>query len=152
MIGPFQLVCLDMAGTTVRDDGAVEAAFGTALAAIGIAPGTSRDAEAQSFVRDTMGWSKADVFAGLLDPDDAARATAVFAAAYEAIVAAGDVGEIPGALEVFRRLRSRGVRVCLTTGFAPSTRDALLEALGWGDEIDLALSPGDVGRGRPAPD
>ena len=152
MIGPFQLVCLDMAGTTVRDDGAVEAAFGAALAAIGIAPGTSRDAEAQSFVRDTMGWSKADVFAGLLDPDDAARATAAFAAAYEAIVAAGDVGEIPGSLEVFRRLRSRGVRVCLTTGFAPSTRDALLEALGWPDEIDLALSPADVGRGRPAPD
>ena len=99
-----------------------------------------------------MGWSKADVFAGLLDPDDAARATAAFAAAYEAIVAAGDVGEIPGALDVFRRLRSRGVHVCLTTGFAPSTRDALLEALGWPDEVDLALSPGDVGRGRPTPD
>jgi phosphonatase-like hydrolase len=42
--------------------------------------------------------------------------------------------------------------VCLTTGFAPSTRDALLDALGWRDEVDLALSPDDVGRGRPAPD
>ena len=152
MIGSFTLVCLDMAGTTVRDDGAVEAAFATALGAIGIAPGTPRDAEAQSFVRETMGWSKADVFAGLLDPDDAARATAAFAVAYEAIVAAGDVGEIPGALAVMRTLRARGVRVCLTTGFAPSTRDALLRALGWEGEIDLALSPADVGRGRPAPD
>ena len=147
MIGSFTLVCLDMAGTTVRDDGAVEAAFATALGAIGIAPGTPRDAEAQSFVRETMGWSKADVFAGLLDPDDAARATAAFAAAYEAIVAAGDVGEIPGALAVMRTLRARGVRVCLTTGFAPSTRDALLRALGWEGEIDLALSPAAVGRG-----
>ena len=44
------------------------------------------------------------------------------------------------------------MQVCLTTGFAPSTRDALLHALGWGDEVDLALSPADVGRGRPAPD
>ena len=45
-----------------------------------------------------------------------------------------------------------GVKVCLTTGFAPSTRDAVLDALGWRTEIDLALSPADVGRGRPAPD
>jgi len=152
VIGPFALACLDMAGTTVRDDGAVEAAFTTALAAVGVAPGTAGYAEAQEVVRDTMGWSKADVFAALLDPDEAVRATAAFAGAYEALVAAGDVDEIPGARAVMRSLRSRGVRVCLTTGFAPSTRDALVDALGWRDEIDLALSPADVGRGRPAPD
>ena len=53
---------------------------------------------------------------------------------------------------MLRDLRSEGVKVCLTTGFAPSTRDALLDALGWRGEVDLALSPADVGRGRPAPD
>ncbi len=51
-----------------------------------------------------------------------------------------------------RDLRARGVKVCLTTGFAPSTRDALLDALDWRGSVDLALSPADVGRGRPAPD
>ena len=152
MIGPYALACLDMAGTTVRDDGAVEAAFATALATVGIAEGSPRYDEAQVFVRDTMGWSKADVFAALLAPAEARRATAAFAAAYEAIVATGAVAEVPGALEVLRGLRDRGVQVCLTTGFAPSTRDALLDALGWRDEVDLALSPDDVGRGRPAPD
>lgn len=152
MIGPFALVCLDMAGTTVRDDGAVEAAFASALAAAGITPNTPRHDQAQVVVRQTMGWSKADVFATLLAPEEAGQATAAFAAAYEAIVAAGEVSEIPGALEVLRALRSAGVQVCLTTGFAPSTRDALLDALGWRSEIDLALSPADVGRGRPAPD
>ncbi len=99
-----------------------------------------------------MGWSKADVFANLLEAGQAARATAQFASAYEAIVASGGVAPIPGALALLRELRARGVKVCLTTGFAPSTRDALLEALAWGAEIDLALSPADVGRGRPAPD
>ncbi len=152
MIGPFALACLDMAGTTVRDDGAVEAAFTSALAAVGIAEGTPRHGQAQEVVRATMGWSKADVFATLLEPGDAARATGAFADAYEAIVAAGDVTEVPGALEVMRGLRTRGVLVCLTTGFAPSTREALLGALDWHHEIDLALSPADVGRGRPAPD
>ena len=152
MIGRFALACLDMAGTTVRDDGAVEAAFTTALAAVGIAEGTPRFEEAEVVVRRTMGWSKADVFATLLEPAAAGEATAAFAAAYEAIVAGGAVSEIPGALQVLRDLRAAGVEVCLTTGFAPTTRDALLDALGWRAEIDLALSPADVGRGRPAPD
>ena len=44
------------------------------------------------------------------------------------------------------------MKVCLTTGFAPSTRDSLIDALGWGAHIDLALSPADCGRGRPEPD
>jgi phosphonatase-like hydrolase len=152
MIGPFALACLDMAGTTVRDDGAVEAAFTAALAAVGIAEGGPGYDEAQAVVRQTMGWSKADVFATLLEPAAAAAATAAFASAYEAMVAAGQVAEIPGARQVLRDLRSAGVKVCLSTGFQPSTRDALLDALGWRVEVDLALSPADVGRGRPAPD
>ncbi len=152
MIGPFALACLDMAGTTVRDDGAVEAAFTSALAAVGVTPGSRFYEEAEVVVHQTMGWSKADVFATLFDADEAREATAAFAQAYEAIVAAGDVSEIPGALQVLRDLRAAGVAVCLTTGFAPSTREALLDALGWRADVDLALSPADVGRGRPAPD
>ena len=120
MIGRFALACLDMAGTTVRDDGAVEAAFTTALADVGIDRGQPpRYEEAQVVVRETMGWSKADVFAALLEPTEAERGHEAFATAYEAIVASGAVGEIPGALQVLRDLRARGVKVCLTTGFAP---------------------------------
>lgn len=152
MIGPFELACLDMAGTTVRDGGAVDAAFRAALAAVGVAEGSEHFGAAEAFVRETMGWSKAEVFAALLEPADAARATAAFAEAYEAQVAAGGASEVPGARQLFRTLRRRGVAVCLTTGFAPSTREAVLDALGWHGEIDLALSPADVGRGRPAPD
>jgi phosphoglycolate phosphatase len=152
MIGRFALVCLDMAGTTIRDDGAVDAAFTSALAEIGITPGEARFAEARRFVHETMGWSKADVFAAFLPPPDATRATASFAAAYESIVSAGDFEPFDGAEAVLHDLRDRDVRVCLTTGFAPSTRDALLTALGWTTLVDLALSPADVGRGRPAPD
>ncbi len=148
----FALACLDMAGTTVRDDGAVDAAFVAALGAVGITPDGPRAAEAARVVHDTMGWSKADVFARILAPGDAQRATAAFATAYEGLVAAGTVEPMPGALAVIRTLRAAGLKVCLTTGFAPSTRDALVQALGWEREVDLALSPADVGRGRPAPD
>jgi phosphonatase-like hydrolase len=146
------LVVLDMAGTTVRDDGAVDEAFASALSAVGVAPETPQFASAQVYVRDTMGQSKADVFAALLDPDKAERATEAFARAYERIVAAGRVLPMEGALETFATLREHGVKIALTTGFAPSTRDALIDALGWRAHVDLALSPVDCGRGRPAPD
>ncbi len=131
MIGRFALACLDMAGTTVRDDGAVDAAFTSALAAVGVTPGSRFYEEAEAVVHE---------------------ATRAFAEAYQAIVAHGDVTEIAGARSVLRQLRAGGVQVCLTTGFAPSTRDALVAALDWRSEVDLALSPADVGRGRPAPD
>jgi phosphoglycolate phosphatase len=152
VLGPFALVVLDMAGTTVLDDGAVDEAFTTALSSIGIRADDPRFAAAHAYVIDTMGQSKADVFAALLEPGDAARATEEFARAYERIVAEGRVAPIEGATEVFAQLRAGGVKVCLTTGFAPSTRDALLAALGWEVLVDLALSPADCGRGRPAPD
>jgi phosphoglycolate phosphatase-like HAD superfamily hydrolase len=42
--------------------------------------------------------------------------------------------------------------VALTTGFSPSTREVLIEGLGWSDLFDLRVSPADAGRGRPAPD
>jgi phosphoglycolate phosphatase len=152
VIGSFALVVLDMAGTTVRDDGAVDEAFAAALTAVGVVPGGPQFASAQIYVRDTMGQSKADVFAALLAGDQAARATEEFARAYERIVAAGRVHPMDGALETFGTLQAHGVKICLTTGFAPSTRDALIESLGWQSHIDLALSPADCGRGRPAPD
>ena len=140
MLGPIALVVLDMAGTTVRDDGAVDEAFTTALSSVGIDADDPRFAPAQTYVRDTMGQSKSDVFAALLEPDEAARATEEFARAYERIVAAGRVAPIEGATQVFAELRAGGVKVCLTTGFAPSTRDALLGGTG----VGIARGPGTV--------
>ena len=152
MLGPFALVVLDMAGTTVRDDGAVDEAFTAALSSVGIGADDPRFASAQAYVRDTMGQSKADVFAALLEPDEAARATEEFARAYERIVAEGRVAPMEGATDVFAALHDDGVQVCLTTGFAPSTRDVLLAALGWEALVDLALSgrlrPGAAGAGH----
>ncbi|HVA08846.1 MAG TPA: HAD-IA family hydrolase [Acidimicrobiales bacterium] len=152
MLGPYALACLDMAGTTVRDDGAVDAAFTEALTGVGVDIDTVQFSAAQAYVQNTMGQSKADVFAALLAPDEAEKATAAFAVAYERLVSEGRVTAMDGAVGVFDTLREHGVKVCLTTGFAPSTRDALIAHLGWRQHIDLALSPDDCGRGRPEPD
>jgi len=150
---PIELVVLDMAGTTVRDDGVVEAAFQRAAERTGVAERMGWDA-ALEHVRTTMGQSKLDVFLHLADGDAerAAAATAAFESAYGELVAEGRTEAIAGAAETIAELRGDGVKVVLTTGFAPVTRDAILDALGWRDLVDLALSPVDAGRGRPAPD
>ena len=149
----IELVVLDMAGTTVRDDGVVEQAFQRAADRTGVADRMSWP-DALQYVRDTMGQSKIDVFTHLAGGDRIAaeRATAAFEVAYEEIIAEQGAEEIPGARQAIEQLRADGLKVALTTGFAPVTRDALLDALGWRDLVDIALSPVDAGRGRPHPD
>ena len=151
---PIELAVLDMAGTTVADDGTVEEAFTRAMAEQGIDPSTDRFDAALEHVRVTMGSSKIEVFRHVFGGDEgrAAAANTGFERAYDDAVRQRGAEPIPGALDVIRGLRGGGVKVCLTTGFSPVTRDLLLDALGWRGEIDLALSPADAGRGRPWPD
>jgi phosphoglycolate phosphatase len=147
------IACLDMAGTTVADDGSVLAAFTAALDRFGPTPGTPAYAAAMQTVHATMGQSKIEVFRRILgDEVTAWQANGVFEERYADAVAAGQVRALPGAAETITRLSGAGVQVCLLTGFSPATRDAIIGMLGWQPLIDLALSPADAGRGRPWPD
>jgi phosphoglycolate phosphatase len=153
--GPaIRLAALDMAGTTVSDDGVVLEAFRTALEAVGGVGGGSPVGHPVEFVMRTMGQSKITVFTELFggDGEKAGRANAAFESAYDEAVDRGEISALPGAAAAMARLRGAGVKVCLTTGFAPGTRDRILDALGWRGSVDLALSPADAGRGRPWPD
>ncbi|UTT48951.1 phosphonatase-like hydrolase [Rhodococcus gordoniae] len=149
----IRLAVLDMAGTTVADDGLVVRAFDEAATAVGLPEsGPERD-DARRYVLDTMGQSKIVVFRALFGSDERARiANDAFERAYERFVDAGDVAPIPGAEKTITQLREAGVKVALTTGFSRSTQDRLLDALGWRDLADIALTPADAGRGRPYPD
>ncbi|MCD5421350.1 phosphonatase-like hydrolase [Rhodococcus pyridinivorans] len=149
----IRLAVLDMAGTTVADDGLVVRAFDEAATAVGLPEsGPERD-DARRYVLDTMGQSKIVVFRALFGSDERARiANDAFERAYERFVDAGDVAPIPGAEKTITQLREAGVKVALTTGFSRSTQDRLLDALGWRDLADVALTPADAGRGRPYPD
>lgn len=145
------VACLDMAGTTVADDGTVLEAFAAAIAAQNLPVAAYN--RAMRDVRASMGRSKIEVFRRVLGDEAAARkANEVFEQHYAAAVQAGAVSPLPGARETITNLRRAGVRVCLATGFSPATRDAIIDKLDWGDLVDLALSPADAGRGRPWPD
>jgi phosphoglycolate phosphatase len=149
----ISVACLDMAGTTVCDDGTVMAAFNVAIEQAGLTPGTQGHDRAQEIVRATMGQSKIEVFRRILGDDAAAlAANAAFEYHYALFVGDGTIAPLPGAVRTFAALRAAGLRICLATGFSPGTRNAVIDALGWQTLVDLALSPADAGRGRPWPD
>jgi phosphonatase-like hydrolase len=150
---PIRMVVLDMAGTTVADDGAVEEAFQVALDAVGITAGDLQG-DPGAYIRRTMGQSKIAVFTELLGGDRhrADQANVAFEAAFDQAVDRGEVAPLAGAEDCLATLRQSGMRLCLTTGFSPATRDRIIAALGWEGLADLALSPVDAGRGRPWPD
>ncbi|MFB7664668.1 phosphonatase-like hydrolase [Kitasatospora sp. NPDC056138] len=149
----IRLVVLDMAGTTVADDGLVEQAFLDAADELGVEAGSERHRQMLDYVRATMGESKISVFRHLFEDEERAqRANVAFEAAYHDLIDAGHCAALPGAAEAIGQLRSGGRSVVLTTGFSRATQDRILSALGWQDIADLTLCPAEAGRGRPYPD
>ncbi|QTE30095.1 phosphonatase-like hydrolase [Pengzhenrongella sicca] len=149
----FEIAVLDMAGTTVADDGLVESAFSRAVGTLGIQPADDQHATMLDYVRATMGESKIAVFRALLqDEAQAQEANAAFEAAYGDLIDDGFCTALPGAADAIDRLRTGGIKVALTTGFSRATLSRILRALEWEQVADLTLCPADVGRGRPYPD
>lgn len=147
---PIELVCLDMAGTTLLDGGLVLEAFRRTIDGFGV---TGEEAtRMEAYVVETMGQSKIEVFTALF-AERGAAANESFERHFAAAAADVGVKEVPGAQACFEALRARGHKLALTTGFSPATRDALLSELGWpGELFDAVVSPADAGRGRPHPD
>src|SRR5512139_976555 len=106
----IQLAVIDMAGTTVADEGLVVEAFEAAADAVGV-PGSGPDRDhARQYVLDTMGQSKITVFRALFaDEGTAQRANAAFEDAYAALLTGGRAVPIPGAAEALSQLRAGGI-------------------------------------------
>jgi phosphonatase-like hydrolase len=150
MTANLQLVVFDMAGTTVEDAGQVPAAFSAALRECGIAL-------ADEALANVRGASKREAIAELVarhaGPAWQGRADEVYASFVrhlEREFGAG-VKPIEGAEACFDFLRSRGIKVALTTGFDRDVAGLLLDALRWRSRADAFVCGDDVVRGRPAP-
>jgi len=144
-----ELICFDMAGTTVLDNGLVLEAFRRTIEDLEVGPDEADAAEA--YVIETMGQSKIEVFTALFG-ERATSANEAFERNFVESAQELGVSEIPGARSTVETLRDVGLQVALTTGFSPTTREVLIDVLGWGDLFELRVSPADAGRGRPAPD
>ncbi len=147
----LKLVVLDMAGTTVRDNGEVPASFSSVLQRHGV------DVSAEQ-LENVRGSSKRQAVFDLLPEtrDRATRAKEIydsFQAELSARYQRDGVQAIEGAEYVFTELRENGVRVVLNTGFDRDITSLLLSALKWDSGVvDAIVCGDDVANGRPAPD
>jgi phosphonatase-like hydrolase len=150
----LKLMVFDVAGTTVcDDDNAVAGRVCDAFQAAGIDVALAE-------VNPVMGMPKPLAVRELLRQKrgvaDEVSADAIHADFQRRIIAhyrtAPGVRAAPGAEEFFARLRDRGIRVTLDTGFDRPTLNAILDRLGWHDVIDDSVTSDEVANGRPAPD
>lgn len=147
----FRLASLDMAGTTFDDDNTVYEVLRR------VVEHASGQEIPQPLLNQWTGTSKSAAVKGLLaalqSDADPADTYANFTIELEKHYRETPPLPFPGVSEMFARLRDRGVKVALQTGYAHAVINTLLESAGWqvGRDIDAVVSSDDVPASRPAP-
>lgn len=153
----IELVVFDMAGTTVRDDDAVNSCLREALMEAGVP--VTRDE-----VNTVMGIPKPLAIETLLSQKEpgASPARTRIDSIHDSFLVRmirfyetdPRVQEMPEATATFQRLKSAGVKVALDTGFSRPIVNVILDRLGWSqsDLLDATVTSDEVKRGRPHPD
>lgn len=152
-----ELVVFDMAGTTVRDDDAVNDCLRQALAPFA----TVTRAE----VNTVMGLPKRVAIRDLLllrasgrEHESAGRVESIhddfLARMIRFYETAPGVEPMPHAIETFSQLKAAGVKLALDTGFSRPIVDTILARLGWAGTglLDATVASDEVPRGRPHAD
>ena len=148
------LVCCGLIGTMVTDGGLVDRAFSEAIGTQGVVTGTAAYARCMAQVHQRRGAPAADVMQAVF-PDSQARGQAAYLALNRSLcdaIARMGVSPVPGAAAAIEKLAAAGIRISVITSFSRRVRNLVLDALGWLDRIDVALSPEDAPRGAPWPD
>ena len=151
---PVSLVCCGLIGTLVTDAGLVDRAYTEAIATQGVVTGTAAYARCMAQVHQRRGEPAAEVMQAVF-PDSQARGQAAYLALDRSLcdaIARIGVSPVPGAAAAIEKLAATGIRICVITSFSRRVRNLVLDALGWLDSVDVALSPEDVPRGAPWPD
>ena len=152
------LVVFDMAGTTVYDGDAVHRCLARALETADVRAGRDE-------INAVMGIAKPLAIRAVLErhaaPGQSVTSMQV-AAAHHAFLSfmnahyesSPDVREIEGASDLFRQLRSAGIKVALDTGFSRDIVDVILRRLRWqvGESLDATVASDEVEQGRPHAD
>jgi phosphonatase-like hydrolase len=151
---PVTLVCADLFGTTVADDGIVEKVFAEAIGTQGIVTGTAAYARCMVQVYRAHGEASIDIFRKMFPGNEAcAQVTNLaFERSFAAAIDRLGLSALPGVEATIDKLTGAGVRVCLFGGIGRTVLARVLDTLGWWDRVDLALCPDDVPRGCPWPD
>eukprot|EP01062_Namystynia_karyoxenos_P009253 TRINITY_DN13267_c0_g1_i1.p2 TRINITY_DN13267_c0_g1~~TRINITY_DN13267_c0_g1_i1.p2 ORF type:complete len:307 (+),score=119.23 TRINITY_DN13267_c0_g1_i1:105-923(+) len=145
----IRMVVFDMAGTVVDEGGIVYITLKKVMRKAGL---KVDDAAFDAW----HGANKKEVVAHFVKVErkgDVEKIYAHFERELEAAYYAQDspLKVIPGAVELFDRLRAAGIKVCLDTGFPRKIADYIIKRLGFGPHIDGCCVAMEVGKGRPYP-
>jgi phosphonatase-like hydrolase len=143
-------VVSDLAGTLIADAGVVARVYETVLTRFGIpftgddlsrARGASKRAAITTLVRRCTPPDRVEALSSeILDEFNA-----------DALEGLTDAPEIDGVSEAITALRSNGIRLALTTGFARPVAERIIARHPWHADIDLLITAEDVRSGRPMP-
>ncbi len=140
----------DLAGTLISDAGVVALVYDDVLTRFGI-PFTDDD------LTQARGASKHAAITALVrrctPPDRVDALSTEILGEFNAAALAGlaDAPEVDGVTEAITTLKSSGIRLALTTGFARGVAERIIARRPWQADVDLLVTAEDVGIGRPMP-
>lgn len=151
----IELAVFDMAGTTIEDHGLVYQALRGSVEETGA---TVSAADLQLWMgTDKVSAINALMRLGGVEPvgESVHRAFGRFRELLAAFYAEQPPIALPGIETALQNLRTRGIKIALTTGFDDDVAYPLLETLGWSvgpaGLLDAVVTTTDVRAGRPAP-
>ncbi|GAB3620730.1 phosphonatase-like hydrolase [Glutamicibacter endophyticus] len=151
----FELVVMDMAGTTIDEHGDVYRALRTAVEE------TGAEVIADNLQR-WMGADKVEAIDALLRLGGIEASDALVRQQFDRfrellaeLYAQNPPVALEGVEKALRELASRGLKIALTTGFSADVAEPILRGLGWrvgeGELLDAVVTSDEVAAGRPAP-
>lgn len=153
----YQLVVFDLAGTTVADNNDVARVLVDVLHGFGVAVAV-QEANALMGIPKPLAIRELLVAKKQFRLLDMGTVNIIHDAFQESMIRFyrhdPSVHEMEGASEVFRMLRTAGIKVAVDTGFDRVITDVLLERLGWMKDslLDASVTTDEVQNGRPYPD
>lgn len=154
---PVELVVFDIAGTTVKDNGEIAAAFREAMKAFGYNVPVEK-------INPLMGYKKTEAIKRLLKEYESKKekiSTEFIQKIHQLFLetmidfyaGAEQLKPLPFAEEVFASLKERNILIGLDTGFSKEITDIIIHRLGWvkDKKVDYVISSNEVIAGRPFP-
>lgn len=154
----IKLFVFDLAGTTINEDNLVYRTLYDAFVSAGYS-----DLRLEDVLEHGAGKEKLRATLDILTtmfpdaPDHNMRAEQIHRNFRSRLVKAystAPVSSYPGSEDFMAKLRAKGIRIALNTGYDRGTAEMLLAKISWfaGREYDTLVTASDVKNGRPSPD
>ncbi len=150
----IKMVVFDMAGTTVDEDNVVYKTLQKAINVAGVDVSFEEvllhgaGKEKEKAIKDIL------LSVGVVNSQVTSDAFKYFLTHLQLAYITLPIKPQPGANEVFKSLKNKGLFVVLNTGYNLETAESLIQKLGWqiGKDFDALVTASDVLNNRPMPD